>query len=96
MWLGVVFGVAYIPTLLTVAVILFLPDLFNAPDTSFDSIVGVARAMFESIGTNLMVTWFTVFQALIYFRRRRERHDLTFFDLSNTDAIGPASQLLGN
>jgi hypothetical protein len=92
-WLVAVFTGALIPLLMPAAVLVFLPAYAGHP-ARFDSVSGVMRLVAESLVSGLPAIAFYIFQALIYFRRRRELHDLTFFDVSSPGLIRPAFVVL--
>lgn len=93
-WLAMVFGVAGTPLLLLYAVFDLLPELRAAPHSAFGSSSYFLRLILESAVANLVWTFFYIFQALIYLRRRREMNDLTFYDISPSNLMHPAFKLL--
>lgn len=70
-----------------------IPGLVGWPGPELTTVPGVLRVVYRSFTLNICLAFFFVFQTLLYFRLRREKHDLTFFDLSTTDSIGPAGKL---
>ena len=63
-----------------------IPRLVGWPDPGLTTVMGVLRVAYRSFALNICLAFFFVFQTLLYFRLRREKHDLTFFDLSTTDS----------
>jgi hypothetical protein len=72
-----------------------LPDLMRWPPADPRTIYGLARAAYGSLVNAILTAFGIVLQTLLYFRLRREKHDLTFFDLSNTEILQPATKAIG-
>jgi hypothetical protein len=91
--LAVLFGIALLVYLLAEILTEVIPGLVGWPAPGLSTVMGVARVVYRSFFLNICLAFFFVFQTFLYFRLRREKHDLTFFDLSATDSIEPAGKL---
>jgi hypothetical protein len=79
---------------LLVSPAVLLSYFVETPKAGFASAAGFVRLLLEKLGSSLFDTVISIFLALVYFRRRRELHDLTFYELPDSSIIRPASQLL--
>ena len=94
-WICLIFIAAWLPLFLAFIIVGFGPDQLGMAESGLDSAPSVARLVLESFAINLGLCWYFAFQALIYFRRRRDLHDLSFFDDDvSAGAMKPASILL--
>lgn len=65
-------------------------------DFTFATFSGVLEQLAISFFSNVVMAWFAIFQALVYFRIRRDKHDLTFFNVGPKTGFQPAAELLGH
>jgi hypothetical protein len=96
LWIFVAINLVCVPlVVVSLSVTVGLPSVMGWPPEDFTSMAGVFRAACFSLINAILVANGIVFQTLLYFRLRREKHDLTFFDLSNTSILPPASEAAG-
>jgi hypothetical protein len=72
----------------------WLPAAAGWSSANLDSVLGIVFITYRSLVNSTLIAFWIVFQTLYYFRLRREKHDLTFFDLSATKTIEPAAKLV--
>ena len=93
-WLAATLFGGLILAFLLVSPIAYPWSLIETPEAGFASVAGFLRLLLEKLGSSLFDTVISIFLALVYFRRRREMHDLTFYEIPDSTVIRPASQLL--
>jgi len=93
MWLFLVFmGQGVLGTAVCLAFTALLPHLMKWPEGDPHQVTGLFRSIYDSIASSLVMAVIVVLDTLIYFRLRREKNDLTFFDLSSTAVLPPARE----
>jgi len=91
--LGIMFGVGIAAYLVSACMTDVLPRTIGAPAPDPGSLAGLLTIVYKSLVNSILLSLLIVFQTLLYFRLRREKHDLTYFDLSQTGTIEPAGRL---
>lgn len=98
LWVAVRLFAGWLPMIVTVFLAIYIAsEVFGIEDDyHFESLSGVAEQIVVSFVGNLALAWFAIYQAILYFRIRKDKHDLTFFDATLKSGFQPVIDLLGN